>query len=150
MNRRARVHCSNRFTAAAHLRQVQTRRYDATRIPQGELIVVGTGHPADDGVDICALVLDVVDVEATPTDAILADAHDQNAALIERGAVRPGSRPVDLEEDSVAVDRGTEYLCMKVRDAFKYYRPVSAYLVHALEGSGREEGLLAPVVLVEA
>jgi hypothetical protein len=69
------------------------------------LPVVGTGHVPDDGVDVGALALDLVDVEAAPGDAIVADAGDGDAALVERRAVGLGSRPVDLDEDGVTIDR---------------------------------------------
>jgi hypothetical protein len=74
------------------------------------LTVFGTGHSADDGVDVGALALDFVGVETPPRDAVVADAHDEDATLLERRAVRLGPRPVDLHKDGVAIDRRPEDL----------------------------------------
>src|SRR4051812_36905898 len=56
-----------------------------------ELTVLGTRHATDDGIDVRAFAFDFVDVEAPPGDAVLADAHDDDATLVERCAVRLGS-----------------------------------------------------------
>jgi hypothetical protein len=56
----------------------------------GALMVFGTRHPADDGVDVGALALDFVDVETPPCDAVVANTHDEDATLLKRRAV---SRP---------------------------------------------------------
>jgi hypothetical protein len=85
-----------------------------------------------------------------PCDAVVADAHDDDATLVKRRAVRLGSGPVDLHEDGVAVDRRPADLCLEVRDAFEQRGPVGAHLLDPLEGAGREQRLFAAVVLVKA
>ena len=88
--------------------------------------------------------------KASPRDAVVADSHDQDAAFIERGTVRLGSRPADLDEDRAAIDRRAQELCAKVRDRAEQRRPIRAHLVDSLESACRMQGLLAAVVLVEA
>jgi len=56
------------------------------------------------------------------------DSHDQDAAFIERGTVRLGFRPADLDEDRAAVDRRSQELCAKVRDRAEQRRPIRAHL----------------------
>src|SRR4051812_18152213 len=92
------------------------------------LAVFSSRHAADDGVDVGPLALDLVDVETPPIDAVVADAHDEDATLVERRAVRLGSRPVDLHEDGVPIDRRPEGLSAKARDALEQRRPVGAHL----------------------
>src|SRR4249920_3434312 len=92
------------------------------------LTVFGTRHSADNGVDVSALAFDFVGVETPPRDAIVADAHDDDTTLLERRAVDLGSRPVDLHEDGVSINRRPEDLCVKVGDAFEERRPVGAHL----------------------
>ena len=78
------------------------------------------------------------------------DSHDQDAAFIERGTVRLGFRPADLDEDRAAVDRRSQELCAKVRDRAEQRRPIRAHLVDSLESACRMQRLLAAGVLVEA
>src|SRR4051812_31089546 len=81
-----------------------------------ELAIFGTRHAAHDGVDVGALALDLVDVQPPPRDPVVADTHDDDPALVKRRAVRLGPRPVDLDEDGVALNRGPQNLGVEVGD----------------------------------
>ena len=115
-----------------------------------ELPVLGTGHATDDGIDVFALSLDLVDVEASPGDVVIADAHDDDATLLERRAVRLGPRPMDLREDDVTVDRRPQDVAVKVRYGVQKRGPVGTHLVDPLKRPGRKQRLLASIVLVKA
>jgi hypothetical protein len=39
----------------------------------------GTRHAAHEGIDVCTVALDFVDVQTTQSDAVVADAHDDDA-----------------------------------------------------------------------
>jgi hypothetical protein len=90
------------------------------------LLVFGARHAADDRVDVGTLALDLVGVQASPCDAVVADAQDEDAALLKRRAVRLGFGPVNLREDGVAVDRRPDDLCVEVRDALQQPGPIGA------------------------
>src|SRR5213078_309697 len=103
------------------------------------LTVFATRHTADDGVNVRALHVNFVHVEASPCDAVATDPQDEHATLVERRAVLLGSRPVDLDKDAVAISRRPEGLCVKVRDTFEQRRPVGTHLLDSLERSSWEQ-----------
>jgi len=114
------------------------------------LVAFGTGHAAHDRVDAGISARDLVDVQPAPCDAVVANAHGDDAALVERRAVGLGPGPVDLDQDGVGIDRRSHGVRVEVRDRLEQRRPVAADLVDPLERPGREQRLLAAVVLVEA
>ena len=61
-----------------------------------------------------------------PRDAVVTDAHDQDAALVQRRPVGLRSRPVDLREHGVAVRCRAEGLGVEVGDRAQDRRPVGA------------------------
>src|SRR3954464_9916921 len=105
-------------TAAERASRARMRGCSADRawlpgLPCPTLRILRARHPADRGVDVRAFGLQLIDVEAAPRNPGVSHARDEAATLLERGAIRLGSGPADLEEDRVAVrgrpkDLGTE------------------------------------------
>src|SRR4051794_26571709 len=127
-------------TAAERASRAQMRGCSADRAwlpgrPCPTLRILRARHPADRGVDVRAFGLQLIDVETAPRNPVVPHARDEDATLLERGAIRLGSGPADLEEDRVAVRGRPKDLGTEVRDCCEQRRPVGADLVDSLEGS---------------
>src|SRR3954447_26400176 len=90
-------------------------RHRATAVcPSRQLLIFRARHTADRGIDVGAFGLYLIGIQTAPGDSAVPHARDEDATLVERGAVRLGSGPVDLDEDRVAVRRRSKHVGVEV------------------------------------
>jgi hypothetical protein len=109
-----------------------------------------SGHVLHRLIDIPASEFDVLEIQPTPDDAVVADPEDRDPTHFQSRAIHSGALPMPLGPTGVVLARRPDQIGVEVGDVGEDLRPVRADLRAAEEGWIRMQGLLAAVLRVKA